>query len=326
MSAVTAGVVSFVVCFLAVRLLFSRFANFGLDYPNERSLHERPVPRTGGIAILLGCAAALSFAAGQIWLPVVLALGLAVVSFIDDLRGMPTAARLAAHVAASAFFAWYVLSPMALFELGLIVVGLAWLTNLYNFMDGSDGLAGGMTLIGFGASGVAAHLAGHPALAVICAALAAASGAFLIYNFHPARIFLGDVGSIPLGFLAGAIGILGWRDDAWPLWFPVLVFGPFIGDATVTLIKRLIRGERVWRAHREHYYQRMVRMGLGHRYTACIAYAAMVVCAVAALIGRAVSPPAQAATFFGAAAVLGALAVWVDVRWSRFEDRTETRA
>jgi UDP-N-acetylmuramyl pentapeptide phosphotransferase/UDP-N-acetylglucosamine-1-phosphate transferase len=156
-------------------------------------------------------------------------------------------------------------------------------------MDGSDGLAAGMTVIGFAAYAGAAALADEPELATICLCIAAAAAAFLVFNFHPARIFLGDVGSIPLGFLAGALGIIGWNDEAWPLWFPCAVFAPFIADATLTLVRRLIRGERVWQAHREHYYQRMVRSGLGHRGTAYIAYGIMALCAGAALLGL---PPA----------------------------------
>jgi UDP-N-acetylmuramyl pentapeptide phosphotransferase/UDP-N-acetylglucosamine-1-phosphate transferase len=317
---------SFLVTFAAVRLLIFRFGHFALDRPNERSLHDRPIPRTGGMAVLLGSTVVLALGAREMWVPLALAFGLAAISFIDDLRGMPTALRLIAHLLASGLFAWYVLSPMAPLELALIVVAIAWLTNLYNFMDGSDGLAGGMSLIGFGACGTAAWLAGHAALAALGIALAAASAAFLIHNFHPARIFLGDVGSIPLGFLVGAIGILGWRDDVWPLWFPLLVFGPFIGDATMTLVKRLVRGERVWRAHREHYYQRMVRMGFGHRNTAWMAYAAMAGCAAVALAGREQSPELQAAAFSTGVGLLAALAIWIDVRWSKYVRGSATPA
>jgi UDP-N-acetylmuramyl pentapeptide phosphotransferase/UDP-N-acetylglucosamine-1-phosphate transferase len=186
---------------------------------------------------------------------------------------------------------------------------------LFNFMDGSDGLAGGMAAIGFGAYALAAVLSGHAPLASLCLALAAASVGFLMRNFPPARIFLGDVGSIPLGFLVFALGISGWRDDVWPLWFPVLVFGPFIGDATITLVKRLIKGELVWRAHRDHYYQRLVRMGFGHRGTALVAYAIMLGCAVAALLGRQQGPAVQASVFVGVAILLGVFAAWVDLRW-----------
>jgi UDP-N-acetylmuramyl pentapeptide phosphotransferase/UDP-N-acetylglucosamine-1-phosphate transferase len=313
------GILSFAVAFLFARLLLTRFAQFALDEPNARSLHERPIPRTGGIAILLGAAISLPFVATVLWLPLLIALCLSVVSFVDDLRGMPTVARLAAHFVAAGVLAWYALSPMHWAQLAVIVIALVWITNLYNFMDGSDGLAGGMATIGFGAYAAAAYLAGNTALAAVCIALAAAAAGFLVHNFHPARIFLGDVGSIPLGFLAGALGIVGWRDDVWPLWFPLLVFGPFIGDATITLLKRLINGERVWQAHRDHYYQRIVRMGVGHRGTALIGYLAMLVCAAAALFVRVESVPMQAAAFGAASAALAAMAVWVDRRWARYE-------
>jgi UDP-N-acetylmuramyl pentapeptide phosphotransferase/UDP-N-acetylglucosamine-1-phosphate transferase len=175
-----------------------------------------------------------------------------------------------------------------------------------------------MAIIGFGAYGLGASLAGHYALAALCTALTAASAAFLVHNFHPARIFLGDVGSIPLGFLAAALGVIGWRDDAWPLWFPLLVFGPFNADATVTFLRRLTRREKVWEAHRDHYYQRIVRMGLGHRSAALIGYAVMAACAAFALLGRGQSPALQLVAFAAGSALLGCLALWVDLRWSRY--------
>ena len=159
---------------------------------------------------------------------------------------------------------------------------------------------------------------GQLPLAATSLAVAAAALAFLAYNFHPARIFLGDVGSVPLGFLAAALGVVGWRDDVWPLWFPVLVFGPFIGDATLTLLKRATRRARVWQAHRDHYYQRMVRMGIGHRGTALAGYAVMLFCAAVALLARDTRPAFQAAAFGGASVALACMAAWVDLRWRRF--------
>ena len=312
------AVLSFLATFALLRLLLSRFGRLVLDRPNERSLHQSPVPRTGGIPIVLVAAASLAFGAESLWLPLAVAVALGAVSFLDDLRGMPAFARLVAHLAASGVVAWYVLSPMHPLELALIVLGIAWITNLYNFMDGSDGLAGGMALSGFGAYAFAAWQAGDAPLAVASVAIASSAAAFLVHNFNPARIFLGDVGAIPLGFLAGALGIVGWRDDVWPLWFPLLAFAPFIGDATVTLLRRLLRAERVWQAHRDHYYQRLVRMGLGHRGTAYIAYAAMLLCAAAALVGRNQPPMVQASIFLGVTLLLAAFAVWVDLRWARF--------
>jgi UDP-GlcNAc:undecaprenyl-phosphate/decaprenyl-phosphate GlcNAc-1-phosphate transferase len=312
------GLVSFVVAAVVARLLVTRFARVGLVKRDARSLHERPVPRTGGLAVLAGIAASSAAFGTALWLPLCLALALAVISLVDDLRGMPTLLRLGAHLAAAAFLAWFVLSPMNPLALVLIVLAIGWITNLYNFMDGSDGLAGGMTVIGFGAYAFAALLAGHPSLAATSIAVASAALAFLAFNFPPARIFLGDVGSIPLGFLAAALGVVGWRDDVWPLWFPLLVFGPFIGDATMTLLKRAVRRERVWQAHKEHYYQRLVRMGFGHRGAALIGYAAMLLCAAAALFGREQAPAMQAAVFVATSLVLAVSAVAVDVRWRRF--------
>jgi UDP-GlcNAc:undecaprenyl-phosphate GlcNAc-1-phosphate transferase len=311
------GALSFGVAFVAVRVLLSRFGRFALDEPNARSLHARPVPRTGGIAVLLGAAVALGFGAAQLWLPMALAAALAVVSFVDDLHRLPTTLRLAAHLGAAGALAWYVLSPMHPVELAVLIAALAWITNLYNFMDGSDGVAGGMAVIGFAGYATAAWLSGNAALTALSIALSAASLGFLAYNFHPARIFLGDVGSIPLGFLAAALGVIGWQAEVWPLWFPLLVFGPFVGDATITLLKRAARGERVWQAHRDHYYQRLVRMGFGHRGTAYAGYVAMLVCSAAALLGRTQPPAFQALAFAGASAFLAGCAIWVDVRWAR---------
>jgi UDP-N-acetylmuramyl pentapeptide phosphotransferase/UDP-N-acetylglucosamine-1-phosphate transferase len=314
---VAASAVSFVVSFIAIRVLLSRFGHLALDRPNERSLHEKPIPRTAGIAVLLGGALSLAFGAAELWAAFSLAAVLAAVSIVDDLRGLPAWSRLLAHALAAGALVWYVLSPMDLVPMAVLVVAVVWITNLFNFMDGSDGLAGGMALIGFGAFGAAAWLAGERGLAAGCLALAAASAAFLLHNFHPARIFLGDVGAVPLGFLAAGLGLIGWRDDVWPLHFVALVFALFIGDATVTLIRRLLRRERVWQAHRDHYYQRMVRMGLGHRRTALIAYALMAICAAAALFGRTQPPAVQAAVFAGTTILLAAVAIWVDVRWAR---------
>ena len=316
------ALISFAVTFAALRLLLARFARLALDQPNERSLHERPVPRTGGIAVLAGAAISFAFGAVALWLPLGLAVVLALLSFADDLQSLPTAARLAAHLAVAALAVWYLLSPMHPAELALLVLGVAWITNLYNFMDGSDGLAGGMALIGFGAYAIAAGAAGDTPLAAASVALAAAAAAFLLLNFPPARIFLGDVCSVPLGFLAAALGLAGWRDDAWPLWFPLVVFAPFIGDATLTLLRRLARRERVWHAHREHYYQRLVRLGAGHRGTALTGYGLILVCALAALYAREAPPSVQAAVVGAAAAVLIAAAAWIDVRWWRHERRT----
>jgi len=189
----------------------------------------------------------------------------------------------------------------AAWQLALAIPALVWITNLYNFMDGSDGLAGGMALIGFLACGVAATAAGDARLAAACAAGAGAAAGFLAFNWPPARVFLGDVGSIPTGFLAGAIGLLGWLAHDWGWWFAPLVFSPFVADASLTLLARALRRERLWQAHREHTYQRMVAGGFGHRGTALRWYALMAAAGGCALALRTA----------GDAAVALALAGWI---------------
>jgi UDP-GlcNAc:undecaprenyl-phosphate/decaprenyl-phosphate GlcNAc-1-phosphate transferase len=313
-----APVAAFVTALLAARLLLTPVGRrLVLDEPNERSLHAHPVPRTGGIAIAAGVAVAGTLMQPSIAVTLLAALALAAVSFFDDVAGLPTLARLAAHVVAAAAVLVYQLgyTEPALFV--VFVLAIAWYANLYNFMDGSDGLAGGMALFGFGAYAIAAQLSGADALAALCGSIAAAAAGFLVFNFPPARLFMGDVGSVPVGFLAGALGVVGWSRGYWPLWFPLLVFAPFICDATLTLLRRLLRRERVWQAHRDHYYQRLVRMGFGHRGTAFIEYAAMAGCAAIALLARREPVVVQAAVLAVAAAILIAVAIWVDLRWAR---------
>jgi UDP-N-acetylmuramyl pentapeptide phosphotransferase/UDP-N-acetylglucosamine-1-phosphate transferase len=131
---------------------------------------------------------------------------------------------------------------------------------------------------------LAADAGGAPDLALAAGVTGAASLAFLAFNAPPAKVFLGDAGAIPLGFLAGTLGALGVARGAWPAWFPVLVFSPFIVDATLTLVRRLAAGEKVWIAHRTHYYQRLVTGGWSHRRLAFAAWSAMLLAGASALV------------------------------------------
>jgi UDP-GlcNAc:undecaprenyl-phosphate GlcNAc-1-phosphate transferase len=265
---------AFVICWLTLAWLLRRGGRLPMDHPNARSLHETPTPRIGGLGIMAGVAAASVWLADANLTPVMLAaFALAALSILDDVRGLPVALRFLAHfIAAMAVLLALGLSGSNLLAGTLAVV---WMTNLYNFMDGADGLAGGMAAIGFGALALAAWLANAPELAAFCAAVAAAALAFLRFNFPPARIFMGDAGSIPLGFLAAALGIMGAQQGVWPWLFPLLVFSPFIVDASVTLTRRGLRGEKIWQAHRSHYYQRAVLLGVSHRQLAWAAYGLM---------------------------------------------------
>lgn len=326
-SRVLRAMISAVVCFalasVFVRLLAkSSLSKAAMDIPNERSLHVTPVPRTGGLG-LLG-AAAVGWAVWAAWdlaSVVGLAALLSAVAFVDDRISLPVRTRLVVQIAAAvAFLAIAYAGPLLL--LPLAFCALLWMANLYNFMDGSDGLAGGMTVAGFGAYALAASWSDAHALSVLSACIAGAAGGFLIWNFHRASVFMGDSGSVPLGFLAAALGILGWQDGVWPFWFPVLVFSPFILDASVTLAKRFARGERLTQAHKTHYYQRALRMGLGHRGTAIASYVLMSAVALSALAAREwdAVPVALMLAFW--AVVFAGLMMLIDRRWDDFSRTT----
>jgi len=294
-------------------------ARLPLDRPNERSLHTTPIPRSGGLAlvpsVLVVWMALPQHLPWQLWAAIVL---LFAISLIDDLRGLPVALRFGCHLAAAGLVTAGLLgSASPVVGLVLAVLGISWMINLYNFMDGSDGLAGGMAAIGFGVYGVGAWLGADAALAATAWTVTGAAIGFLVFNFHPARVFLGDSGSIPLGLLAGSLGVLGWVRGCWPSWFPLVVFSPFIVDATVTLVRRLMRGERIWQAHRDHYYQRLIRSGWGHRRTALAEYAWMLACGVIALLALAGSAIIRWGLILLCALAYAIAMAWIDRLWRR---------
>jgi UDP-GlcNAc:undecaprenyl-phosphate/decaprenyl-phosphate GlcNAc-1-phosphate transferase len=173
-----------------------------------------------------------------------------------------------------------------------------------------------MTVIGFGAYAIAAGRDGE-ANAPIMAAVVAATLPFLAINFPPARVLLGDVGAVPLGFLAAVFGIDGWRAGHWPAWFPVLVFLPFIADATLTLARRILSRAKVWQAHRDHYYQRLVRMGLGHGGTLALYAALMFGTATSALAALIRAPDAGTQVLALWVAALVPLYAGIGYHWNR---------
>lgn len=284
------------------------------DIPNERSLHDTPVPRTGGIALMAGILAGwvllFKFWAWWIVLPV---LGLFILSLVDDVRGLPPRTRLIAH-----FVAALIVLPGAgislLWALPVLLF-IVWMTNLYNFMDGADGMAGGMALFGFSFYGIAGLMGGNEAFAMMCFSVGAAALGFLYHNFHPAKVFLGDAGSIPLGFLAAAFGVWGWQQGYWPFWFPILVFSPFTVDATLTLLKRARNKEKLSDAYRSHYYQRLVQMGWGHRNTAITEYVLMLLVGVSALFALGLSAKEQGNLLAWWGVIYLGLSMWIDRRW-----------
>jgi UDP-N-acetylmuramyl pentapeptide phosphotransferase/UDP-N-acetylglucosamine-1-phosphate transferase len=180
-------------------------------------------------------------------------------------------------------------------------------------MDGMDGFAGGMTVIGFLFLCYLAWIGNHPLIAVISLLTAGAAAGFLFYNLPPAKIFMGDVGSIVLGFLAGSLSIMGVDSGLFDLWVPTLIFSPFIVDATVTLLRRLVRGERVWQAHREHYYQRLVLTGWSHRKTVLTEYCLMIASGLSAVTYSRAGETGRLAILITWVLIYGALALRVRI-------------
>jgi UDP-GlcNAc:undecaprenyl-phosphate GlcNAc-1-phosphate transferase len=269
------------VTFVAVGMLSRwRGAGAALDLPGHRSLHSIPTPRLGGVGMAVGVVAAFVWSAPGGVRPaaaVIAALPLFCLCVWEDLHSLNAAVRLAAQLFLAALTVatfigvTVVLLPGLTWTLGwvawvVMTLAVVWMTNLNNFMDGMDGLAASMAIVGFGVLGFACWQSGASDIATQAWVIAACCCGFLPWNFPPARIFMGDAGAIPLGFLAAGLGMEAAARALVPLWFTVLVFSPFLTDATLTLVARLWRRERVWEAHRSHYYQRLVLAGGGrHR-------------------------------------------------------------
>lgn len=300
-----------------------------LDTPNERSSHVVPTPRGGGAAIAAAIAGGLlallllRLADGR--MVAALLGGGAIVSFVgwlDDRRNLGIGVRLLAH-ALAALAVVAACGGMPDLDLGnsslhlgwagsaLAVLAIIWLTNLYNFMDGIDGLAAGQAVVAGAAAAALLAFAGAPGLAAATLVVAAAAAGFLPWNWSPARIFMGDVGSSLLGFLFAAIAIFSESRGAMPALIWALLLGVFIFDATATLLRRALAGETWYAAHRTHAYQRAVQSGRTH---ASVTLRALVVSALLAALAAAavVRPAAQQVVLAGAALLLAAIYVAVE--------------
>ncbi|WP_422369378.1 MraY family glycosyltransferase [Pelagibius sp.] len=249
-----------------------------LDQPNHRSSHKVATPRGGGLAVvsviaLAWIAAALFGEAFVPWFwPVIGGLAvLAGVSWFDDLRSLPASLRLAVQAAAVALGLWGMGGSALVFQ-GLLpplvdhlIAALLWLwfINLFNFMDGIDGITAVETITVAGGLALCFALFSPSFNAIFWpASLAAAALGFLWWNWAPARIFLGDVGSVSLGYLLGWLLILLAGLGYWAAALILPLY--YLADATWTLCRRALRGEAVWRAHREHFYQQAVQRGFSH--------------------------------------------------------------
>lgn len=247
------------------------------------NFHQEPIPRGGGAAIVIAFALAVFvlFIANAIsaqWTLAILGAGatVALVGFVDDHSPIPARVRFVAHCIASAWVLYWMGTPLldlpgGALDLGVIgfalcTVYLVWMLNLYNFMDGIDGI-GSTEAITVTLSGAALSMAVNPGSAVVAPALllAAAAVGFLVWNFPPAKIFMGDAGSGFLGIILGTLSLMAALEAPVLFWIWVILLGMFVVDATVTLFRRLARRERLYEAHRSHAYQFASRRLGAHR-------------------------------------------------------------
>ncbi|MCI0452785.1 MAG: hypothetical protein L0Z51_10420 [Candidatus Latescibacteria bacterium] len=304
MIAIGIFIVALLVSYVGTRALLGiRLKRAFVDVPNARSSHESPKPRYGGIAIAGGTFAAMGLLAlavpesRALWPFAVGGFAVFATGLIDDARGLPAWFRLLVQIGAAfvlvgtghviervavpmggeMHFGWLSVPITVLFVIGSI--------NAYNFIDGIDGLAAGSAFIACVFLSLVGWLVGHAALALLFLAVAGASLGFLQYNFPPSRLFMGDGGSTFLGYFFAYAAIAGNRlEPAIPAFIPVLVLSSLYLDAGLTVIKRLLKRERLFQPHRTHYYQRLLQIGLNHKQVTLVEYLITILLGVSALV------------------------------------------
>ena len=272
------------------------------DHPNERSAHTAPTPRLGGLGIIIPffvASLAVTLLSGQVELETLAVLGgaltMAVMGLVDDVRSLPARVRFLVQLSCAAAVVLAVgadlparLAPLSFLPYPLLaaamVVWIAWITNLYNFMDGINGIAGCQTIIGAGAVALVGFEVGAPQVAWLAVYLAAATTGFLPFNFPKASIFMGDVGSTAMGFFLACVPLLPGPKTV-PFEAATVAISLFILDAFCTLMRRIYRRERFWEAHRSHLYQRLLAYGVGHTPITLISAAGMALVGAAAAYG-----------------------------------------
>lgn len=270
------------------------------DTPNERSMHSQPVSRSGGLAMVATLLLIWLTLFRQVEFPSIAisvsVLAMAVLGWVDDREHVPAIWRLLAQLLIIAgVLVWGVdLQSVVVFEgveikafipaLIFATLASAWMINLTNFADGVDGYVGGISVIGFATYAMLGWWAGDQAYALFNFSILSAILGFLWWNRPKARLFMGDVGSSVLGLLAALMAWLAQERGIAPAWLIVPIFGVLIADTGVTLIRRLLRGEKVWHAHRQHYYQRARQGGVGPFSLLAWGYALTVLGAVSALL------------------------------------------
>jgi len=282
--------------FALAALLVRRFHAAGIiDEIGDRSSHTQPTPRGGGLGFVV--AATVAWIAATLMIVGVDArmllgvagagMAVAVIGFLDDLRGVPAIVRLIVHLGAAALGVWAVEVPAPLLACGPIgwiglaalVVAVAWFVNAFNFMDGTDGVAATHGIAAAGLIALSLGRAGDEQAApfMLALGLVASLVGFLPLNWPKARIFMGDVGSGWLGLMVALILVAAWRVEPNVAFAGLAWLSPFVMDPTVCLVRRALRGERVWQAHRSHAFQNLVRRLGSHARLLGVWWAGMLV-------------------------------------------------
>ena len=333
-------ILSGIISFLISLWLIKRTDKFGLlDIPNMRSSHEKPTPKGGGAGIVLGILFALTgyWLAGKIKMDikyfVIIGgfLAVASVGFYNDRFNSSALSRIILQTFIASTMVWFMGSPVVLeigghnFNIGYfgIIFAVIWLvgvTNFYNFMDGINGLAAMQGIIaGIGIT-IFGMILKDKSLIPMGLVLSGATAVFLILNFSPAKIFMGDAGSYALGLYIASFGLVDGR-----LLVPVvLVLGVFIFDTVVTLIRRIIKGERWYQAHRTHFYQRAVKLGYSHLQVTSVLSVISFLLTVMACIYLQALPLVKISIIVVAVLGLFSLALWIILKEGKYKRLKET--
>ncbi len=303
-----------------------------LDLPNARSSHDVPTPRGGGLAVVLSFTVVaaglhgLELISSELLMLVLGALPIAIIGFWDDHGHVPARWRLAVQVV-SAVWALYWLGGLEsvrvageVYDLGgfgsvFAVLLMVWLLNLFNFMDGIDGIAG-IEVISVALSSYWLLVYQSPPFPggadILLLALAAAAGGFLFWNWPPAKIFMGDVGSAFVGFVLAVLALQTSSEGTLSLAVWLILLGAFFVDASVTLVRRMLSGQRWYEAHRSHAYQRAARRWASHKRVS-LSVLAINLCWLSPLAFAAVRWPRLEPVFLACAyAPLIGLALWLE--------------
>ena len=275
------------IIFLGALLITGVIRNYSLKYsiidiPNERSSHTHPTPRGGGLSIPVLVLITVLFLHYLQLIPFEYTLALAGggflvagIGWLDDHYNLSPVWRAASYFIAS-IWAIFWLGGLETISIGnylvsakivisfIIIIFIVWLTNLYNFMDGTDGLAASEAISVGLFSGILFLQIQETGLAIICFSIVATAAGFLYWNWAPAKIFMGDVGSCFIGFTFGVLALIGEKTGSLPVMIWIILLSVFICDATFTLIKRIVRREKWYLAHRSHSYQKLVQMNVSH--------------------------------------------------------------